>query len=264
MLAGRLPCARSAATAGDSPALSARSWWPIHSVCELHCRAVIRIANSLSRAGMELLKRRYSPTRCVRSISSGLRNSTAFGPYGFSLPRGPPASSRAALSCASVISLSGSDLNLGACACAGAGGSANRQPAAMESSFIIFPPLETRHVRREPYCLLLTAYRLFELSVHEAQPLGERFQQRQAEIGLGLDEDVEFLGVDGKKRGMVCGDQGRKRRRLIEGGAFPDDAARPQPLHGPVLYRPLDVPFQHDVQERPRLAFHHDYLVLRR
>src|SRR5262249_54043553 len=64
--------------------------------------------------------------------------------------------------------------------------------------------------------------------------------------------------------GFGWGSHGRKAGPLIEGGDFPDAAAGTQPLPGPVLYRHLDVAFQHDVHERPRLAFHHDYLVLRR
>src|SRR5216684_1983599 len=71
----------------------------------------MRIANSFRRGGSELLKRMYSPIRCARSVSSGLRSSALNGPR--TPPRGPPAISSYTLRCGSFNSPTDSGLNRG-------------------------------------------------------------------------------------------------------------------------------------------------------
>src|SRR5205809_4139249 len=77
----------------------------------------MRIANSFRRGGSELLKRMYSPIRCARSVSCGLRSSALNGPR--TPPRGPPAISSYTLRCASFSSPTDSGLKRGA-SCANA------------------------------------------------------------------------------------------------------------------------------------------------
>src|SRR5882762_772908 len=64
----------------------------------------MRIANSFRRGGSELLKRMYSPIRCTRSVSCGLRSNALNGPR--TPPRGPPAISSYTLRCPSAPTLS--------------------------------------------------------------------------------------------------------------------------------------------------------------
>src|SRR5947199_58802 len=61
------------------------------------------IAISLTRLSSEVLKRRYSPTFCRRSASSGLRSQALNGPR--RPPRGPDMMSSATLRCAEDISV---------------------------------------------------------------------------------------------------------------------------------------------------------------
>src|SRR5439155_8455179 len=61
--------------------------------------------------GSELLKRMYSPIRCTRSVSCGLRSSALNGPR--TPPRGPPAISSYTLRCASLSSPTDSGLKRG-------------------------------------------------------------------------------------------------------------------------------------------------------
>src|SRR5262249_10314989 len=51
-----------------------------NSNCALQNRPVIRIAISLSAAGIDVWNRTYSPTLCTRSATSGLRSNALKGP----------------------------------------------------------------------------------------------------------------------------------------------------------------------------------------
>ena len=55
---GRVPVFNSAMMSDESPALAASGACAYHSTWERHCRAMIRIANSLSRIGTEVSQRR--------------------------------------------------------------------------------------------------------------------------------------------------------------------------------------------------------------
>src|SRR5438309_1117465 len=127
MDAGRRRCARSDAMSGARPAFSASRRWAYHSYCELQWRAVMRIANSFSRGGSELLKRMYSPILCARSASCGLRSSALNGPR--TPPRGPPAISSYTLRWASFSSPTDSGLKRGA-SCANAAVASETSAAA--------------------------------------------------------------------------------------------------------------------------------------
>ncbi len=57
------------------------SWlWAQNSYCAPQKRPVIRMAISLSAAGIVDWKRMYSPIFCTRSATSGLRSSALKGP----------------------------------------------------------------------------------------------------------------------------------------------------------------------------------------
>src|SRR5713226_2941296 len=83
------------------PALRPRGTWTSHSKCWVHSLETTSMVNSLIRCSSELWNRRYSPTFCSRSMSSGLRRRGMKGP--FTPLRGPATISSAALRCASVI-----------------------------------------------------------------------------------------------------------------------------------------------------------------
>src|SRR5262245_19704973 len=83
------------------PPFSARERCTYHSYFDPQYRALISMANSLSRGGSVELKRRSSPSFWTRSASSGLRRRTPKEPR--TLPRGPPAMASCTCFWASVI-----------------------------------------------------------------------------------------------------------------------------------------------------------------
>src|SRR5882762_7511965 len=103
---GRRPSASAAIVSSEMPALRPRGTWTNHSKCCVHSLETASMTSSLIRGSSELWNRRYSPTLCSRSMSSGLRRSGTKGP--FTPLRGPAIISSTALRCASVISPAGS------------------------------------------------------------------------------------------------------------------------------------------------------------
>src|SRR5262249_37656751 len=82
----------------------AKRRWAYHSYCAVQWRAVSRIASSLSRGGIEVLNRTYSPSFCAASASSGLRSSALNGPR---MPLRGPAMILSATSFCSGVMVSG-------------------------------------------------------------------------------------------------------------------------------------------------------------
>ena len=105
IFSGFLPAPIASTIDGSSPALSASGACAYHSYCDPHACAVMMIAISLTRLSSEVLNRRYSPTFCSRSASSGLRSQALNGPR--RPPLGPLMISSATLRCAGDILSSG-------------------------------------------------------------------------------------------------------------------------------------------------------------
>ena len=63
-----------------SPAVCAARRCAYHSYCDVQWRAVMMMASSFSRGGIDEWKRIDAPNCCARSPISGLRSSTLNGP----------------------------------------------------------------------------------------------------------------------------------------------------------------------------------------
>src|SRR6267378_1544134 len=77
---GRRPSANAAIVSSEMPALRPRGTWTNHSKCCVHSLETASMTSSLIRGSSELWNRRYSPTFCSRSMSSGPRKGVK-GPF---------------------------------------------------------------------------------------------------------------------------------------------------------------------------------------
>src|SRR5487761_922878 len=87
---------------GLTPCFSAMTACATHSYCAFQCCAVHRIANSDSRGGTLVLKRRRPPSFCASSPKTGECRKTANGPDSLNWPRGPDFIDSASARCSAV------------------------------------------------------------------------------------------------------------------------------------------------------------------